>query len=867
MNSDNFIRVRGARVNNLKGVDVDIPLNKISCLVGPSGSGKTSLAFETLYSESKRRFINSFPTSMKFFADRPAPVEVDEIFPVLPVFGLPQINPVVGTRSNVADVMHITELLQSYFANYSKKLCPIHHLEFSDRKVSEHILELIPKAFQDQVWHVLIDGEEFREKLINTPLPSRSIKSKRSKKIEDFEASHSLWEVFRLKIKNTASVDKKFASYRKQNLNFYLFNSEEKKIRPLVFKFENNQACPETGCTVVPAMAEGPLAFSPYNALGACTECNGFGETLEYDPDKLYDPEKSVADGGVLLLNYKRFGDEVDYLLAEMRRKKISTKKPIKDLGAKFFDLLYEGDGDFVGFNSYFRYFERKKYKMNVRIFLRKLQKGSHCKSCDGARVGKHVQQYFVFDNEVTLKDFTNQSIQDMLNLLVNNKDRRLYQSTDANKAYKKMITILEVARNIGLGHLRLNRKAKTLSAGEYQRLLLLKYLSYDGTGSLFVFDEPSLGLSQSEMKFLVQGFKTLIEKKNTVLLVDHNQEMIKASDYIMEMGPQAGHLGGELLYQGSSKKFSIPKNELKLKPLKIKKNDAVKILQPEIYNKKYPDFSIAREQINWVTGSSGSGKTSCLINIFASYLNYLNKGEYLNLDRGKFKAIKGQLDFDDVIIVDANLNRYTSRSTVGSMTGFFPVFRKHFVKSPLGLSMGIEEGHLSYNSELGQCPACEGKGVQVVEMQFLEDIILTCEDCKGQKLKTRYATLSDGYMTVHDSYSKPLSEVIERIKLTPKFNRIYESMRRLNLDYLSLDRQINSLSGGEKQRIYLLNKLQKNIENSILFFENISFGLSMVELEKMCEFLQDLSVKGNTIIIIDQNGIFQKIANKTIKF
>ena len=181
--------------------------------------------------------------------------------------------------------------------------------------------------------------------------------------------------------------------------------------------------------------------------------------------------------------------------------------------------------------------------------------------------------------------------------------------------------------------------------------------------------------------------------------------------------------------------------------------------------------------------------------------------------------------------------------------------------------AMGLQEGHLSYNSELGQCPKCEGKGVIVVEMQFLEDIILECEDCHGKKLKPIYSDISDGHMTVHEAYSSPLSKVIKNLKLTPKFSRIYEHMKLLNLDYLSLDRQITSLSGGEKQRIYLLSKLQKNITNSIIFFENISFGLSVVELEKLCVFLQDLAQNGNTIVVIDQNPIFSTISNKNIKF
>lgn len=864
-----FIEIRGARVNNLKEVDVDIPLNQLTCFTGPSGSGKTSLAFQTIYSESKRRFINSFPTSVKFFIERPAPVDVDSINPVLPVFGLPQINPVVGTRSNVSDVMHLTGLFQNFFGNYSKELCPDHLVEFKPQLFSDFLLQEIEEKKRAGVFHILIEKEEFIEKMVNTPFPTRSIKSNRSRKITDFDKEHLYWEVFRFKFDKIERAQKKYEELEKLGLKFFVFSESLNKVIPLHYRSGQHFYCPEDGCENVPSgFKNNIMSFSPYNALGACDKCNGFGETLEFDPNKLWDEEKTVAEGGVLLLNYKRFYGQLDELIAQMKAKKISVKKPIKELPEKFFELLYEGDGDYYGFNSYFTYLERKKYKMNVRIFVRNLQKGEKCTVCNGSRLGTHVQQFFAFkDLDFTLADLMDRNISEVFDLLSKNNSKRLFKSTDANKSYKRILKTLKVAIELGLGHLMLSRKSKSLSAGEYQRLLLLKYLSYDGTGALFIFDEPSLGLSQTEMKALLEGFRELIEKGNTVVLIDHDEYMLSHCDYVVEIGPEGGHKGGKLIYQGEVKKFKPQKIKTSLKPFKLAKKQKLSLKGAEIFGRSYPQIDILVGGINSVIGPSGSGKTSCLVNILADSLHYQNTGEHLNLPRGKYKEIKSPVDFEDVIIVDANLNRYTSRSTVGSMTGFFPVFRKHFVNTSMAKAMGLVEGHLSYNSDLGQCPKCEGKGHTVVEMQFLEDIVLECEDCQGRKLKPLYADISDGKMTVHEAYSRPLAEVIERIKLTPKFQRIFEHMKLLNLDYLSLDRKITSLSGGEKQRIYLLNRLQKKIENSIIFFENISFGLSVIELEKLCLFLQDLAKNGNTIVVIDQNPIFNQIANNKVKF
>lgn len=860
------IKIRGARVNNLQNVDVDIPLNKLTCFFGPSGSGKTSLAFHTLYSESKRRFLNSFPTYLKFFSDRPAPVDVDEIFPVLPVFGLPQINPVVGTRSNVADIMHLTELLQNHFFHYSEELCRVHFKEFVEFRFSDYIKEFMEDD-ESEVYHLFVGSTDFMEFFDSKPFPSRSIKSKRSKKVLDFEKEHEFWEVLRFKEKTLSKLDEKVKEYLDKQVTLFIFSEKLNKLTKLDYK-SGLRRCNGASCTEVALKEKTILNFSPYNALGACSNCGGFGETLDYDRDKLVDLEKTVKDDGVLLLNYKRFGDQKEDLKKILKKKRISITKPISELPEEFWEILYKGSGTYQGFDAYFRYLERKKYKMNVRIFLRNIQKGSSCGECHGTRLQRSIGQFFVDKtHKNTLNSFMNQTLQEALSYLKAVKTKLYRESKESVKSYKKIIEILEVANAIGLGHLKLLRKAKTVSAGEYQRLLLLKYLSYDGTGALFVFDEPSLGLSDLEMKALLLSFRDLISKGNSVILIEHNEFFKKQSDYLVEVGPGAGHYGGKILFEGVRKEFKFKKIKNSLNPIKLSSTKIIELKKPQVYGHTYQDIKLPINGITWVRGSSGTGKTSVLINTLAAQLSYLKDGKHLNISRGNFESLTGNIDFTDVIIVDANLNRYTSRSTVGSMTGFFPVVRKHYSNLSVSKSLGLVDGHFSFNSDLGQCPKCEGKGILTVEMQFLEDIILECEDCRGKKLKPMYSEIHDGNMTVHDAFSKPVSEVLKNIKLTPKFQRINEYLKLLNLDYLSLDRQINSLSGGEKQRIYLLSKLQKSLNDSIIFFENISFGLSQAELIRLCEFLQKLSQKNNTIIIIDQDPNFEKIANNILKF
>jgi excinuclease ABC subunit A len=332
-------------------------------------------------------------------------------------------------------------------------------------------------------------------------------------------------------------------------------------------------------------------------------------------------------------------------------------------------------------------------------------------------------------------------------------------------------------------------------------------------------------------------------------------------------MGPGSGKNGGEVLYAGI---YKAKKHEpINLKPLKVTeaKREYIEIEEPTIHNIVFQDIKIPLNEVSLVKGRSGSGKTSVLVNVLAQGLLRKWDQSSLNTGTGIYSRLKVPKSLENVLVVDANINRYSSRSTVGSMTGLFSIVRKHFLKTPYAKSMGLKDGHLSSNSELGRCPNCEGKGVTIVEMQFLEDIVLECEDCKGQKIKPLFAELSDGKMTVAESYNLPVGEVLKSIELTPKYRRILEYMRILKIDYLSLDRPVKSLSGGEKQRLYLLSKLQTKIENTLIIIENVSFGLSRTELVAMCEFLQGLVGSRNTVVIIDKNEIFDNIASNTILF
>lgn len=847
-----YIRIRGARVNNLKNIDIDIPLGKMSVITGPSGSGKSSLAFHTLYKESKRRLINSFPNAVKFFIDRPSPVDVDEITPVLPTFAMAQINPVVGARSIVADIMGMTSLIQNLYGRFSIPICPNHTIALEEKDSFQLWFETINKESEDRVY-LFLKKDDYLRVFPQSFLPSRSY-SEALQEVRLFQNEDMYWEILRFKKGKWEA----FLKLMEENpilkeLNLYFKNNEEGLS---ILQKSSRWHCPKGDYHL--SKTPNPSNFSAYNALGACKECNGHGAKLVWDNTKLWDEAKSVNEGAIILLHFKRLQKFNSSLCTELAKKKISLSTPLHKLPPEFFEYLWKGVGKYPGFDSILEYMEKRRYKSWVRIFLRKIQKEVVCENCKGSRLSKNAHHWSLDDSgQIELVDIWDYSISEWKDYL----SKISFKQKEASKLLVKTLRLVETAERIGLGHLKLSRKTKTLSPGEYQRLLMIKHLSFEGAGALFIFDEPSIGLSFQEKKALIGSFHYLIDQGNTVLLVEHDPQLIKASDSQFHLGPGAGHLGGELI--DLENQIPLPA----VQRTKVGKDKRwIHLKEVQYLDQVYRSFKFPLGEITWVHGESGTGKSSCLVRGIANeyYRDLYN--EPLVLEEATCKGLTKN-PFEDVILIDSNLNRFTSRSSVGSYTELFPVLRKHFSNLAVSKAMGLVDGHFSSNSELGQCPECEGKGVQIIEMQYLEDIELSCEECSGRGLKRIYSELSDGRQTVWQAYSNPMSQVLPLIKLTPKFQKIYEYLKLLNLDYLSLSRGMNSLSGGERQRLVLLSKLKKKVENSLLVFENISFGLGERELIQLGSFFSELQTMNNTIVLIDSNDFFQKICHYELNF
>lgn len=861
------IQVRGARTHNLKNIDVDIPLNKITCLYGPSGSGKSSLAFHTLLAESKRRYLNSLPNDVKFFWNMPSAADVDSIYPVLPVWGLAQTNPILGSRPNLADTIGLSEHLQRLWYDFGKEYCPEHKVELNPVDWNQIFQEYLKgKGWDDEgtVIHILLEKNQYQTLFGDGSIPARSYNFE-SSKIEEFNPEDIYWELFRTKVKNLEVITKRLKEngLRKGDVLFHI--GGEENLEPL--PSEGALKCPKCDYQVQHVQLE-PTLYSPYNAAGACGKCSGHGMNLEYDREKVAKyPYLSIEEGAISILESSHFSYLYPSLVKELKKQKISLTKPLQELPqAKLWKLLDEGAGNWPGLESCYNYLESKRYKRTVRIFSRKLKSEVLCQTCLGTRVNQRVHNQCLTPKlPVNYRDIwllSGDELLDVLEKLDKNIKDEKFQTR-----LKPIVNLVKVASELELGHIPLWKKAKKISSSEYQRALLTKILSYQGSGSLFVLDEPSFDLNTEDQVRLLRCLENIRDQGNTILLVEHSSFLIKASDHTIEMGPGAGPEGGEVLSAGPNKrKAKTPQSFSAPTKFKGKQKLEVKSFTSEDYD--YQSLKLPLNQTTVVWGASGSKKNHYFNNVFLDTLNFKMLGEPLNsIANVREGILETDKSFEEVVVFDSSLGKVSSRSSVGTTIGLSPEVRKYFASLPVSRDFGLEKGHFSPNSDLGRCPTCEGKGIKEVEMSFLEDIILVCDDCDGKKLKPFLANISDGEITAYQAFNKPMSQVIPRLTLTPKFQKLWKLVEHLNLSYLSLDRSLSSLSGGERLRIKLLSQLAKKISNSFLFFDNISSGLSQRELEKLYEFINSLKSDGNTLLILDQNPQVIENSDFSIEF
>lgn len=817
-------------------------MHKLTHVSGPSGCGKSSLIYHTLFQESKRRLLNSYPSFIRFFqSKRPTTPNVQSISPVMPTFALKQYNPVMQSRDKVSDQLLITENLAKLYFLEARPVC-VEHDEFLEAgSVLSKVSTILEKFNEDDVIHCLVSGLDYKRLFSDD---AKAVRSLKNNEMVDFDESDYLWEVFRFKKKGLTKKQDDFVhlARKAREVSFFV------KGDLINCSLSLEPSCPK--CSREQSVKKTLSLFSPFNSHGACSFCNGHGQILEIDPEKFLDFNKTLSEN-LDPFQFKRIKKYNAPFKQAVLSKKFLRTRPLKEIDG-FMDFFMNGDGKYPGLKGVFDKLEAKKYMPAVRIYIRSKQMETVCANCHNSRLNQFVREYRLGKNIAKIDECLNMTIQALYQEILK------YESYDkselAQTTYSTLLDTLKRSIKLGIGHLKLSRQTKTLSSGEYQKTQILKYFSFKASDSLFILDEPSLALSVEEKSELVNLIHEVIKENNTVIVVDHSPVLASMADHHVVLGPKGGVNGGQIVFEGNtSEAMKLSHFNQKVEVPKVcklwkKSKDALVFKNLYINDRKVlSEMRIPQCGFVSMKGDSGSGKSS-----LAKLLYNTIKADHELKTFATYKSLESFHKIENVHYIDSHQLKANARSTIGSVTTLAQVVRKYFVKE-IG-DNSILEGHFNPSSELGQCPECQGKGIITVDMQYLEDVSVTCSLCEGSKLRQPYDQMEVGGLRISDLMNAPVSETLERMKLTPKFRKIRDYLHMLHLDHLSLERSLVELSGGEKQRVHLMLELMNISTPSLIIIENLSFGLSYPEVSDILEFLCGFCQKGShSLFLVDQ--------------
>ncbi|MBI1768610.1 MAG: excinuclease ABC subunit UvrA [Bacteroidetes bacterium] len=893
-----YIIIKRARVNNLKNLSVAIPRNKLVVITGLSGSGKSSLAFDTLFAEGQRMYVESLSSYARQFLGRMEKPEVDYIRGVSPAIAIEQKVNTRNPRSTVGTTTEIYDYLKLLFARIGKTLSPVSGNEVKrntvtdvvdfinrqkegtrvmvacplkiqkGRKAEDELNLLMSKGFA----RVLMNGEvKFIEEILSSsaeetppgPVSTQALddtkkKAKtKSKKIErDFEIL----------------IDRAAVNAADEDLTFRLSDSVQTAF------FEGHGDC------IIYAEGADKKVFSDRfeldgivftepsvnffsfnNPFGACQTCEGFGKVLGIDED-LVVPDKSLSvyEGAIAPWRGEIMSNWAKPLLKNGIKFDFPIHRPYAELTQQQRDLLWKGNEYFDGIHSFFKYLESKTHKIQYRVMLSRYRGRTTCPDCRGTKLRKDAAYVKIANASIT--DLVLMPIEDAL-VFFEKLKLPAYEQKVSDRILTEIKSRLGYMVKVGLGYLTLNRVTSTLSGGEFQRIKLATSLGSALVGSMYILDEPSIGLHPRDTARMVEVLKELRDLGNTVIVVEHEEEIMRAADQIIDIGPDAGQHGGQLVFQGSIKDLNgkgqthttdylTGKEKIVVPSLRRKWKDSVTVVGARENNMKNLKVTFPLGALTVVTGVSGSGKSTLIKKILYPATGRAN-GSVAETP-GKYDQLTGDISkIDHVEFVDQNPIGKSSRSNPISYVKAYDVIRQLYSDQPLSQQRGYKPSHFSFNVEGGRCETCEGEGSIKVEMQFMADIFLTCESCHGKRFKQEVLEIKYNDKNIADVLDMTVEEGLAFFK---DKKTIYEKILPLNdvgLGYVKLGQSSNSLSGGEAQRVKLASFLGKNseVKGHILFiFDEPTTGLHFHDISKLLKAINALVDLGHTVIVIEHN-------------
>jgi excinuclease ABC subunit A len=890
--------VRGARVHNLKNITVEIPHNALTVVTGVSGSGKSSLAFDTVYAEGQRRYVESLSAYARQFLERMEKPDVDEISGIAPAVAIRQKNSTRNPRSNVATATEIYDYLRLFFARCGQTFCIKCGKEVrrdSPDEIANRILALTPGRRFYVLYTLKVASPETpanpkkatKKKAAATPAPDtlRSMLVELQKrgfnrlyqdgKVHEFSTPETLLDVNfakpvyalvdRLAVNPESRarlVDSIEICYREGGGEAILEFAADSLGNPAErLTFNERFECKNDGTLY---QEPEPRLFSFNNPYGACPRCQGFGNTIDFDLNLVVpDPSKSLDDGAIEPWTKPRYRVLLQEARKWARGQGIPTNVPWRQLGAEQRRLILEGDPEnkYEGVKGFFTWLERKKYKLHVRVFLSRYRGYATCPECSGTRLRAEARAVRI----------TGRSITDLCKLTV--KEARKFftelQLTEshakvADKILHEIRTRLQFLDEVGLDYLTLERLTSTLSGGESQRIQLATSLGSHLVGALYVLDEPSIGLHPRDTQRLIDILKSLRDLGNTVLVVEHDPDTIQAADRVLDLGPGAGELGGKLLFSGTyAEILKDPKSitgrylsgEMKIPVPVTRRKPTGKFLRlygATLHNLQNLDLMLPLGTLTVITGVSGSGKSTVVHNVLFRALTAKRNG-------GSTKEFCDRLEGDqyvqDVVIVDQSPIGRTPRSNPATYLKAFDAVRELFSETPDAKRRGYAAGHFSFNVPGGRCETCQGDGTVTVEMQFLADVELICEECRGQRFKSSVLDVRYHGKNIHDVLQMTVREALAFFVNVPKVVSKLRVLNEIGLGYLRLGQSATTLSGGEAQRLKLAAHLTRTENQGILYIlDEPTTGLHFDDIAKLLAAFRKLLESGASLLVIEHN-------------
>ena len=889
MTKEKYIEIKNANLHNLKNIDVEIPRNKLTVVTGVSGSGKSSLVFDTLYAEGQRRYVESLSSYARQFLGKLEKPQVDSIKGLTPCIAIEQKVNSRNPRSTVATSTELYDYLKLLWARVGKTISPISGKEVKKHSTTD-VIEYILTLPEDTALYICYkpkyEGDKNYLEVALQKGYNRILHQGEIVKIEDsdYKKTKNYYVVVdRLK---TTSSSEEYKSRLSDSVETAFWEGKgetiiiaDKKEQSFNNKFELDGM----------AFEEPSVNFLSFNnPYGACSTCEGFGSIIGIDPD-LVIPNRSLSiyENAIACWKGETISEWKDDFIIKSNKYDFPIHRPIKDLSKKELEMLWKGAPGLSGLNAFFKYLESNSYKIQYRVMLSKYRGKTMCPSCSGTRLREdagYIKVQNLNKNPEFMEDKHYSSLSQVM-LLTIEQATAFFKGLELDKQAAEIAKPILVEINnrldyltrVGLTYLGLNRLSNSLSGGESQRINLATSLGSSLVGSTYILDEPSIGLHSKDTERLITVLEDLRDRGNTVVVVEHDEDMMNHANYLIDMGPEAGQLGGEVVFAGEyadiktantlTSKYLDQREAIAIPKSRRKWNNKVTIVEASHHNLQSVSVDFPLNTLTVVTGVSGSGKTSLIKGIL--FPAVLRETQQFSTQKiGAVKEIKGDFKaFTAVEMVDQNPIGKSSRSNPVTYVKAYDGIRDLFASMPIAKQRGYKSKHFSFNVEGGRCDACQGEGEQVVEMQFMADLHLKCEDCGGKRFKEEVLEVEFRKKSIFDVLNLTVDEAITFFEGQKTVVNKLLPLQEVGLGYVTLGQSSNSLSGGEAQRIKLATFLAKSQskEKVLFIFDEPTTGLHFHDIKKLLKSFNALIDKGHSIVVIEHNLDVVKCADWVI--